>query len=60
MDNPLQEVIQKTKISYKLGGVFKLRFIKVELKYVENIYLDYEILIEKVESEEDYQKLMHI
>ena len=60
MGNPLRSLILKDRVSYKCGGIFTLRFIKVALRYVENIYLDYDIMIHDIPDQEDYQKLLKI
>ena len=44
-------------VSYKLGGFFTLRFIKFNA-WAKNVYFDLQILIEKLKSIEDYNKLL--
>ena len=60
LGNPLTQIIDNSCVSYKRGGVFSLKFIKSNLKYGDYDYMDYEILVEDVKNEDDYNRLMKI
>lgn len=56
--NPMQDLIDETKVDYRTGGVYTIKRVKsIE---TPNIYMDFHILIKSVENRADHQKLLQI
>lgn len=56
----MEGIIKKCKVSYKTGGFFKLRYIRFQNLLNNTYFLDYDILIDRIGSKADYDKLREV
>jgi len=59
LDNPLQEIINKMRVSYKTGGFFCLKRVRSQLTQ-GTTYLDYEILVDSIEDKQKLKQLYEL
>lgn len=58
LNNPMRDLISDIKFDYNSGGIYTIKRVKsIE---TPNIFMDFHILIEKIDDRNDHQKLLKI